>query len=106
MPKFTCGGPNAISAKTLPCKQAVHLVELREHVRAASKKETPLTACFACPNKRACLQARKIEKKKDFAHKHEVCHMLCLMFDPVTSRINALKAQVAQAGNMTLTRLK
>ena len=32
--------------------------------------------------------------------------MLCLMFDPVTSRINALKAQVAQAGNMTLTRLK
>ena len=47
-----------------------------------------------------------MKKKKDFAHEHEVCHMLCLTFDPVTSRINALKAQVAQAGNMTMTQLK
>ena len=33
--------------------------------------------------------------------------MLCLTFDPVTSRVNALKAQVAQAGKyMTMTQLK
>ena len=75
-------------------------------MRAASKRKNPSwLASLAQIGELAC-RLKKF-KKIDFAHEHEVCHMLCLTFDPVTSRVNALKAQVAQAGKyMTMTQLK
>ena len=86
MSNFTCDGPYAIVQKLSLWASCPFGGETRSHTEQQAKGNTP-PACFACPNRRACLQARKIEKKIDFAHEHEVCHMLCLTFDPVTSRI-------------------
>ena len=77
----------------------------KSHRAASERKHSSQLALLAQIGEPAC-RLEKLKKKKDFAHEHEVCHMLCLTFDPVTSRINALKAQVAQAGNMTMTQLK
>ena len=74
-------------------------------MRAASeRKHSSRLTLLAQIGEPAC-RLEKL-KKTDFAHEYEVCHMLCLTFDPVTSRINTLKAQVAQAGNMMMTQLK
>ena len=61
---FMCDGPNAISAKHSAYEQAVPLGEWWEVTQSNKRKDTPLAACSACPNRRAFSHARKTEKRR------------------------------------------
>ena len=73
---FMCDGPNAISAKHSAYEQAVPLGEWWEVTQSNKRKDTPLAACSACPNRRAFSHARKTEKRRFCSWAWSLSHVM------------------------------